>query len=188
MMLVVVKKNTKNSQSQTAFGLPLSFRYSVLGNIQGKHFKCSPCPCALPKVTLGTQSQGPHPSTTTLMFCSDMRQKLGYLFNLLHTFLRSSNEKHYFMLHCFPPQYFTKCIIPSHTLFEAKKLICHSEIHLVWLRSAMLGSRTYIIYWEGLQLLSYRFRLRTDAAGMMSVKCWVGLSLSSSSTPVSAFL
>lgn len=160
----------------------------MLGSIQGKRFECSPFPCALPKVTVGTRSRGPHPSTSTLVFCSNTRQRSGYLFNLLRTFLRSSNEKHYFMLHCFSLQYFTKCIIPSHMLFEAKKLICHSEIHLAWLRSAMLGSRTYIIYWEGLQLLSYRFRVRTDAAEMMSVKCWVGLSLSSSSTPVSAFL
>lgn len=186
-MLVVVKKKNKQSKPNHIWGTPELQIFSV-GKHSGEAFQVLTLSLRSSQSHSCTQSRGPHPSTTTLMFCSDTRQKLGYLFNLLHTFLRSSNEKHYFMLHCFSPQYFTKCIIPSHTLFEAKKLICHSEIHLLWLRSAMLGSRTYIIYWEGLQLLSYRFRLRTDAAGMMSVKCWVGLSLSSSSTPVSAFL
>lgn len=116
--------------------------------------------------------------------------RLGFtdLFNLLQSFLRSLNEKRYFMLYCFSLQYFMKYIIPSHALFEAKKLICHSEIHLARLHGALLGSRTYVIYWEALQLLSYRFSIGTDATGMMSVKCWVGLSLSSSATPASAFV
>lgn len=79
-------------------------------------------------------------------------------------------------------------MIPSHTLFKAKKLLCHSEIHLAGIHSALLGSRTYIIYREALQLLSYSFSIGTDATGMMSVKCWVRLSLPSSMTPASAFL
>lgn len=92
------------------------------------------------------------------------------------------------MLNCFSLQYFIKYIIPSHALVEAKKLICHSEIHLARIHDALLGSRIYIIYWEVLQLLSSRFSLGTDATGIMSVKCWVGLSLSGSATPASAFL
>jgi len=116
--------------------------------------------------------------------------KLGFadLFNLLPAFLRSLNEKHYFPLYCFSLQYFITYINPSHVLFEAKKLICHSEIHLAGIHGTLLGSRTYVIYWEVLQLLCYKFSIGTDATGMMSVKCWVGLSLSSSATPASAFL
>lgn len=79
-----------------------------------------------------------------------------------------------------------KCITPRHTLCEAEKLTCHSEIHLAWLHGALLGSRTYIMHWEALQLLCYRFRIGMDAAGMMSALRCVGLSLSSSEPPVSA--
>lgn len=121
---------------------------------------------------------------------SHTHARLGFadLFNLLQAFLRSLNEKHYFMLYCFSLRYFIKNIIPIHALFKAKKLIWHSEIRLARIHSALLGSRTYIIYWEALQLRSYRFSIGTDATRMMSVKCWVGLSLSSSVTPASAFL
>lgn len=91
------------------------------------------------------------------------------------------------MLYCFSLQYFIKYIIPSHAHFKAQKLICPSEIHLAGIHGALLGSRTYIIHREVFQLLSYGFTTGTDAAGMMSGKCWAGLALCSSATPAPVF-
>lgn len=145
-----------------------------------KAFHWSPCPCSLPHVT---RSRTFSPSTATLIFY--IHSKAG-IWRIV-SFLRPSNEQLYFMLYCFSLQYFIKYIIPSHAHFKAQKLICPSEIHLAGIHGALLGSRTYIIHREVFQLLSYAFTTGTDATGMMSGKCWVGLALCSSATPASAF-
>lgn len=133
----------------------------------------SPCPCAPPQVPRPKTST---PITTTLLFYSHARS--WRLVSFATRFLRSSNEKHCFTLHCCSLQDFIKCIIPSHALLRAKKSMCHSEIYLAGIHSTWLGSSTYLIYWEVLQLLSYSLTIGTDATGMMSAECWVGLSLS----------
>lgn len=153
-------------------GAPELQLFNVRKHTSGSNVR-SPCPCAPPQVPR-SKTFTPSLLPPLLQPCKDL--EISFICYKISQVLK---WKALFMLHCFSLQDFMKCIIPSHVLFNAKKFMCHSEIYLTGIHSTWLGSSTYIIYWEALQLLSYSFTIGADATGMMSVKCWVGLSLSS---------